>query len=219
MKKGSLPQDIRAILFDIDGTLIDSMPIWDELGARYLRARGIEPEADLGKILFPMTIDEGVTYLKEHYPLGEAKDEIRAGLMKTVDDFYRYEVPAKDGTAEFLKQAASSEIPMVLTTIGEPAQEEAALTRLGLRGFFRKMYVCEEYHTTKKEPRIYQIAACDLGVKPENTLVVEDMLQAVRAAGGAGFRTLAVADAASRKDREELIRTADCFIDSFLELL
>lgn len=219
MKKVSLPPDIRAILFDIDGTLIDSMPIWDELGARYLRAQGIEPEPELGKILFPMTIDEGVTYLKKHYHLGYGKDVIRSGLMKTVDDFYRYEVPAKDGAAAFLRQTASSEIPMVLTTIGEPAQEEAALTRLGLRGFFGKMYVCEEYQTTKKESRIYQIAAGDLCVKPENTLVAEDMLQAVRAAGGAGFRTLAVADAASRADREELIRTADCFIDSFFELL
>ena len=107
---------------------------------------------------------------------------------------------------------------MVLTTIGEPAQEEAALTRLGLRGFFGKMYVCEEYHTTKKEPRIYQIAARDLGVRPEHVLVAEDMLQAVRTAKNAGFRTLAVADDASRADREELIRTADCFIDSFFEL-
>ena len=218
MKNVKLPPDIQAILFDIDGTLIDSMPIWDELGARYLRANGIEPETELGKILFPMTIDEGVTYLKEHYHLENSKDVIRAGLMQTVDDFYRYEVPAKDGAKAFLKQSASAGLPMVLTTIGEPAQEEAALTRLGLRGFFGKMYVCEEYHTTKKEPRIYQIAARDLGVRPEHVLVAEDMLQAVRAEKNAGFRTLAVADDASRADREELIRTADCFIDSFFEL-
>ncbi len=211
--------EIQAVLFDIDGTLIDSMPIWDELGARYLRARNIEPEPELGKILFPMTIDEGVTYLKEHYSPSDKKEAIRAGLMKTIDDFYRFEVPQKDGADAFLKRIAADGIPMVLTTIGEPAQEEAALTRLGLRRYFGKMYVCEEYHTTKKEPLIYQIAARELGVSPEHTLVAEDMLQAVRAAKCAGFRTLAVADEASRPDRTELIRTADRFIDSFRELL
>lgn len=219
MQRTKLPADIKAILFDIDGTLIDSMPIWDELGARYLMSRGITPEPDLGNILFPMTIDEGVTYLKTRYRLDEEKETIRAGLMKTVDDFYRYEVPLKDGAAEFLARTASAGIPMVLTTIGEPSQEEAALTRLRVRKYFRGMYVCEEYHTTKKEPLIYQIAARELGVKPEHTLVVEDMLQAIRAAESAGFRTLAVADEASSADREELIRTADRFIDSFRELL
>jgi HAD superfamily hydrolase (TIGR01509 family) len=218
MEKKSL-YSFKAIISDIDGTLIDSMPIWDDLGGRYLRARGLVPEPELASILFPMTIEEGCRYLKEHYPLPDSLPEIRSSLMQIVDEFYKKEVPLKAGVKEFLTAIQKAGIPMVLTTIGDPRQEEAALRRLGVYELFRKLYVCEEYHTTKKEPKIYKIAASDLGVLPEDTLVIEDMLQAIRQASAAGFYTAAAADAASAADREELIRTADWYVSDLRDLL
>lgn len=208
----------KAVLFDIDGTLIDSMPVWDDLGARYLISIGVTPEADLGKILYPMTIEEGVGYLKSHYHLPQEPSEIRAGLMNLFARFYREEVPLKEGVAGTLKKLSALRIPMVLTTIGEPELEEAALCRLGVRQFFLHMYVCSDYQTSKKESRIYEIAASDLKLEPGNCLVVEDVLQAIRAANRAGFLTVAVEDAASLADRNSLMAEADLYVRRLSEL-
>lgn len=206
---------IKAAIFDIDGTLIDSMAIWDELGARYLRGLSIEPEKDLGKILYPMTIAEGVRYLKTRYELPETEEEIRAGLNSIVERFYREEVQLKDGAAELLKHFRADNIPMMLATIGEPELENAALVRLGVRDYFMGMLNCEDLNTSKKEPLIYLKAAGRMHTKPEETLVFEDVYQAVRSAKAAGFKVCAIRDDASRADWEKMEREADWVIGDF----
>ncbi len=208
----------RAVIFDIDGTLIDSMPIWDDLGARYLRSLSVTPEPDLGKILFPMTIAEGVHYLKEHYHLSESEEEIRQGLQAITEHFYREEVPLKKGAFAFVQALSKRQIPMVLATIGETELEKAALKRLQIWPYFQKMFVCEDYHTTKKESRIYEICAEYLRLPPAEILVVEDLLQAICSASGAGFQTAAIYDAASRKDEAALRAEADYYAADFDEL-
>lgn len=208
----------RAVIFDIDGTLIDSMPIWDDLGARYLRSLDVTPEPGLGTILFPMTIAEGVQYLRDRYHLQKSAAEIRQGLQQITEYFYREEVPLKKGAMQFVQNLADRDIPMVLATIGETALEEAALKRLGIRQYFQKMFVCEDYHTTKKEAKIYTICASYLGFAPANILVIEDLLQAVRSAGKAGFQTAAVYDAASAADERQLRTEADYYAEDFDEL-
>lgn len=206
---------IRGIIFDIDGTLIDSMPIWRELGARYLRSVGKEPEPGLGEILFPMTIAEGVQYLRTHYALPQREEEIRQGLSAITEHFYREEVPAKAGALELVRALQAEGIPMVLATIGERELERAALERLGLWPFFSGMLVCEEHHTTKREPLIYRLCAEHLHTDPAQTLVVEDILQAICTAKAAGFVTAAVADADSAADRQKIVQRADYFLEDF----
>ncbi len=219
MKFDEMLAGIRGIIWDIDGTLLDSMPIWHDLGARLLRSHSVEPEPDLAEILWPMTIAEGVTYLKRHYRLTPDEARIRKQLMNITDRFYREEVTLKPGVREFLQILHTRKIPMVLATIGDPSLEEAALTRLGVRQYFEKMYVCEEYHTTKKESLIYRIAAEELSLQPSECLVFEDILQAVRSAHEAGFRTAAVEDEASLPERKEIRAAADFYIRSFSDLL
>lgn len=208
---------IRGVILDIDGTLIDSMPIWDDLGARYLRSRNVEPKQDLGQILYPMTIEEGVHYLREHYALPESEDEIRAGLMRVLDRFYREEVPLKAGALEFVTHLHTAGIPMILATIGDRELERAALTRLSVWSYFADMLLCEDYGTTKRESVIYQQCAERLGLMPQDILVVEDLLQAIRSAHAAGFVTAAVYDAASAHDYPVMQREADIAVRSLSE--
>ena len=206
---------IKGAVFDIDGTLIDSMPIWEELGVRYLKGQGIRAEENLAEILFPMTIAEGVLYLKNHYGLPGSPEEIRQGLTEITDAFYRYEVKAKAGVRQALDMLRERGIPMALATIGDPDLEEAALRRLGIWDYFDHMLVCEDYHTTKKEAVIYRAAAGKLGTVPEETLVFEDVYQAVHAAARDGFFVCAVADDASRADRDRIMQEADLFLEDF----
>ena len=93
---------ITGAIFDIDGTLIDSMKIWDNLGERYLLKLGIQPENNLSKVLYPMTLNESCLYLKNHYSLTYSTDKIEQDLLKILNDFYYFEVPSKKGVNNFL---------------------------------------------------------------------------------------------------------------------
>mgnify|MGYP003204257808 CR=1 FL=1 len=92
----------KAAVFDLDGVLLDSMGIWNDLGARYLRSLGVTPEEGLNEILFSMSMEQGAEYLHTHYALPQSAAEVGAGIADMLRDFYFYEVPAKDGAAALL---------------------------------------------------------------------------------------------------------------------
>lgn len=208
---------IKGCIFDIDGTLIDSMPVWHDLGARYLESIGITPEHGLSDILFPMTAGEGAAYLKEHYKLDADTEDVLKGLSDITADFYRNEVQLKNGAYDFVYDLHRRGIPMVLATVGDPVLEKAALKRLGLLDFFSRTFVCDDYGTTKREPLIYLKCAEYLGTEPSETAVFEDVLQAVESASSAGFITCAVEDADSAGDREKIKEVSDHYFRDFAE--
>ena len=206
---------VRGAIWDIDGTIIDSMPIWRDIGARYLRRQGLVPEAGLGDILFPMTISEGINYLRSRYGLKEAEQDIRDGLMKEISCFYREQVPAKDGVKDILAFLNKKSIPMALATVGDPDLGKAALSRLGLDRYFRLIRTCDQLGTSKKEPCIFLECAKLLGSKPEETLVFEDVYHAVHTVHEAGFIVAAVEDEESRDRKGAIMAEADLYISSY----
>lgn len=210
---------IKGVIFDADGTLLDSMHVWDEVGERYLHALGKTPEPDLYRILFPMTLEESSVYLKEHYGLAESPEEIKAGVLAIIDAFYRNEADLKSGVREYLKFLRQSGIRSVVATTGDKDQLEAAFTRLGIREDLEAIFTCSEWQTSKREPKIYLTAAKYLGTQPRETAVFEDVLFAVKTAKGAGFMTVAVEDAANESHREELRHTADLYVGDFTDPL
>ncbi len=208
---------IRGAIFDVDGTLLDSMPIWNEAGARYLGKLGILPEPGLAQTLFPLSFEEGAAYLNEHYSLGKSVSSVMQGISDIIEDFYRYEVSPKPGAAAFLQELRKQNIPMVLATTGDPLLAGAAFRRLGMADCFLRPFTCEELHTTKRQPDIYLAAAAYLGTLPSETAVFEDMLHAVRTAADAGFVTVAVEDRESEKDRAAIRDAASCYLKDFTE--
>lgn len=210
---------IKGVIFDIDGTLLDSMPIWWEVGARFLRQQGITPESDLAETIFTMSLEESAVYFQTHYGVTMDVNEICAGVLRLVRDFYCYEVELKDGVREFLAHVKQLGIPMVLATTGEEELAMAALTRLGIADCFSGIFTCSRLRTTKREPLIYLTAAKSMGCSPEETVVVEDVLHAVLTAKKAGFHTIAVEDTDSAKDRDAIMREAEKYVQTFEELI
>ena len=102
---------IRGTIFDLDGVLLDSMGIWEDLGARYLRRLHIPPEPGLNEVLFPMSMEQGAVYLKAHYPLQQSEAEICGGIAQMLKDYYVQEVPAKPGAAALLAFLAERAFP------------------------------------------------------------------------------------------------------------
>ena len=209
---------LQSAIFDMDGTLLDSMHIWREIGPRMLRARGIEPASDLGERLKPMTARQGAAYCKEAYGLPETVDEVYAQIEAQVRSFYENEVEAKPGVKNLLSLLKMEGVWMYVATATDRPLAEAALKTAGIDGFFRGIITTREAGQEKREgPEIYERALRRLRSNKKDTVVFEDALYALRTAKEAGFRTAAVYDP-SEPGQEEMRRLAEYYIRSFEEL-
>ncbi len=207
-------RDIRGAIFDVDGTLLDSMNIWDQAGARYLQGLGKEPEQGLNKILFSLSLADGAAYLKKTYDLTQTEEEIHQGVLDVVDAFYRDEAQAKAGVRELLAALSAKGVAMTVATSSDKRQIRTALERLDLAKYFQELFTCGEVGGSKNEPEIFHRAAALMGTTPEDTCVVEDGLYAVRTANNAGYYTIGVYDASSHDDWQDLQKEADLALES-----
>lgn len=203
---------IKGAIFDIDGVLLDSMGIWDDLGARYLQSIGIIPEEGLNKILFSMSMEQGADYLNEHYSLNKQTDEIVKGLGSMLETFYFDEVPGKPGSKELLEYLKEQNIKMAAATSSPREHVEKALSRNGLIGFIDRIFTTGEVGVSKHSSDIYNLAADFLGTKPEETLVFEDSLYALKTAKNAGYVSIGVYDSKGESDQTGLKNTADIYL-------
>ena len=202
----------KAAVFDLDGVLLDSMGIWNDLGARYLRRLGVAPQAGLNEILFSMSMEQGAEYLHTHYALPQSAAEVGAGIAGMLRDFYFYEVPAKDGAAALLAALTARGVKLAAATSSPREHVTRALDRLGLLGYFTRLFTTAEVGVSKHEPTIYLLAAEALGAAPAETLVFEDSLYALKTAKAAGFYTVGVYDADGESDQEGLRNAADLYV-------
>lgn len=203
---------IKGAIFDIDGVLLDSMGIWDDLGARYLRSLGRIPEEGLNKILFSMSMEQGAEYLNEHYGLNKSVKETVDGIGKMLEVYYFYEVLLKPGAKEILEFLKSKSIKMAAATSSPRTHIEKALSRNGLLGYIDKIYTTGEVGVSKHSPDIYNLAADFLKTKSEETLVFEDSLYALKTAKEAGFVTVGVFDEKGESNQAELENQADLYL-------
>ena len=208
---------IKGVIFDVDGVLLNCMPIWENLGELYLRSLGVEAEKDLGEILFTMSLEEGADYLISQYGLNKTPEEIVEGLNREVRDFYAERVPLKEGVREFLYEFNEKKIPMVIATSGDRKNTEAALRRLKVLNYFQGIFTCSEIGSGKNQPDIYLAAALQMDADPAETWVFEDAYHAIRTAKSVGFKTAAVYDKANDKDLAQIWNAADIYLPEFAD--
>lgn len=203
---------ITGVIFDVDGTLLDSMDVWEKAPFQYLQNRGVFPEKNLGKTLFSMTMEQGALYIKEKYHLKESVQEIIQGVNEAAETFYAKEVPLKSGMRKLLETLKSAGIPVAAATTSSRPLVETAFLRLGIRSYFQAIFTASEVGKGKEEPDIYYLAAKALGSPKETTAVFEDGLYAAKTAAKAGFFVVGVYDRCSEKDQETLKKTAALYL-------
>lgn len=208
---------IRGVIFDVDGVLLNSMPVWENLGELYLKGRGIAAEKGLGEKLFTMSLEEGAQYLISHYNLEMTCEQVVKGLAREVREFYAERVPLKEGARQFIEEFRERKIPMAIATSGDRENTEAALKRLKIYSYFQGIFTCSGIGSGKNQPDIYYAAALHLDTDAEETLVFEDAYHALRTAGKAGFKTVAVYDRSNDKQLAQIWNTADIYLPEFAD--
>ncbi|MBP1919375.1 HAD family hydrolase [Youngiibacter multivorans] len=208
---------IKGVILDLDGTIIDSMGMWKNLGEKFLVGLGIRPEEGLSLILAPMGIGEACEYLRKKYALPMNDKEIYEGILSLIEEGYTRTLQLKPYAAEFLERLRAMGVKAVAATATDRALAEAALKRLGVIDLFSGLITEREAGATKKEPEIFLRALNILGTSIEETAVFEDALHALRTAKKAGFITVAVEDEASHGELKEIIRVADVYIETLAD--
>lgn len=191
---------IRGAIFDADGTLLDSMGMWRNVGERYLASLGCTAEPGLRAILFPMSMIDSAVYLKETYHLAPTPEEIVEGLNNTIRDFYRTEVKAKAGAREFLEELHRRGVGVTLATNTDRALIVDGLLTAGLLPLLDDIFTCGELGVDKHTPHIYDRARDRMGTHTEDTWVFEDAVHGARTAFEAGYKVAGVADPHSDQD-------------------
>lgn len=203
---------IKGVIWDVDGTLLDSMLVWKTATEQYLSQFGYDLTEKAYVDMFTMSLEESSRYLKETYGLSDSPEEIQRKFLSEIASFYRFDVQAKAGVPAFLEYLKQKNIPMAIATAGDRTLLIAALERLGLLSYFSYIVTCSDFHTDKNSPLIYRQAAKHLGTEPDETMVMEDTLYAIKTAKKAGFYVVAVADAASSEDEKRIRETADVYL-------
>ena len=201
---------IKGIIFDFDGTLFDSMSIWETAGTDYLTSIGYTAEKDLSKKLKAMSLTQSADYLKENYALPLSASEIMGGVNKTVEDFYFHRVMPKAHVISLLSVLQSKGIKMCIATATDRYQVEAALKRCDMFHFFDAIFTCTEVGHGKDELYIFEIAREAMGTNKTETAVFEDAYHAVKTAKDAGFYDVGVYDR-YEKHTAELKELADIY--------
>lgn len=209
--------NLKGAIFDFDGTLFDSMSIWDTAGEDYLRSLGYEPENNLSRTLSTMSLYQSACYCKENYQLPLAPEEIMAGINETVEQFYFHTAIPKPGAADLLEQLSRQGVRMCIATATDRYQIEAALKRCRMDHYFTDILTCTSVGHSKREPHIFQAALQRLGTAKEETLVFEDALHAIQTAKSAAFSVAGVFD--PHESRQDQVRAlADLYLTDFLTL-
>ena len=209
---------IKGAIFDVDGTLLDSMSIWEDCSERFLRSLHIVPEENLNESMWEMNVPEAVAYIRKKYVPWMTDKEIADGMIGQVADFYRDQVQLKKGVLSLLQRLKKENIPMVIATASDRSYLQAAFDRLGINEYFLEMVSSAETGVGKTKPDIYLKCAEILGTKPGETWVFEDVEHAVRTAKNAGFRVAGVYDYYSREQMESISAMSDIYLQDMTDI-
>ena len=203
-------------VFDVDGTLLDSMSIWDTVGADYLRSIGFKPKENLNEVFKDMSLDQAARYYQTEYGVTLSVEEITEGVNALLEDFYRHRAALKLGAGELVRELSSRGVKLCVATATDRYLVEAALERCGVLSCFGRIFTCGEVGHGKNEPHIFEAALRFLGTVREETLVFDDALYAVRTAKKAGFPVAAVYDS-HEKGQAQVRALADVYLENLAQ--
>lgn len=210
---------IKYIIFDMDGTLLDSLSVWADSDREFITGLGFEYDNRHSLAMKSMHFESACEYLVREFSLPLTAEETGKRILEIVEEHYIGGVPLKDGAEEFLAAAKSAGIKMCVATSNKKALAEKSLKAKEIMDYMEFVITSDEVGGGKESPVIFLKAAEMLGAKPEETVVFEDSIHAVLSARSAGFKVVGVFDPLCPEEFDEIEKSAHMTIKSFKELL
>jgi len=207
---------IQAVVFDLDGVLLASEEVWDDVREEYVRERGGRYDAEIQRAMMGMSSTEWSRYLHDVAGVPDEPDEINRAVVQRMLDRYRERLPLIDGAVDAVERMAAR-YPLGLASSSNRELIDTVLEVSGLARYFRATVSSEEVAHGKPAPDVYLETARRLGVAPERCAAVEDSHGGIRSAKAAGMRVIAIPNATYPPDADALA-LADVTIGSLDEL-
>lgn len=209
---------IKGAIFDADGTLIDSMPMWMTFASGTVRSAGIEPEERLDYKIRYFNLAQTFKYLSERYPALGTPEDVEKLCMARTENYYRNEVKLKPGVYELLKVLHSNGVKMHIATATFRSLIVPALENLGVYDMFDGIITCAEVGAGKDKPDVFLAAEKNLGVAKDSIWVFEDAMHAMTTARACGYKVCGVYDITEADHVNEIRELCDIYVNSFAEL-
>ena len=212
-------KNFKGAIFDLDGTLFDSMGIWKEVDIAFFRNHGMKMPSDYQDKIKDMHFRTMAIYTKERFHMRSSIESIMDEWCDLCYEKYANDVPLKSGVREFLDVLKENGIKIAFATANTTELSEVCLKNNGIFDYFDAGAYLHETETDKSDPEVYLIACDRLGLSPDECIVFEDLLAGIQGAVRGGFTVCGVYDKHSRRDTHNIKKIADYYINSFDELL
>ena len=209
---------IKGAIFDLDGTLLDSMGFWDNVGENFLAAQGKEPREDFREKYYVLSPRETVEMLIDEYGVPGTPDEIIDSMNNAAEIFYTNHVQPKPHAIELLEKLRAAGIKMALATATDRHLVEIAVNRLDIKKYFEGIVTCGEVGQSKTRPDVYLKALSYIGGEIKDTALFEDAVVAAHTAKEAGFYTVGIYDDTCKENEEEMRSFCDEYLTDFTQL-
>lgn len=209
---------IKGYIIDMDGTILDSMHIWDELGSRFLELKNIIPQSNLKDVLAPLSIIQAVTYLKETYHLEQSIETLVNEVDNLLASIYENELSLKPGAQEFINQCYKQNKKLCLLTANNYQVTIKILDKYNLTSKFKQIITGDQTSLDKQSGEIYTYAATKLDLNKDECIVIEDAYHAIKAAKSQDFCVWAISDPSNQKDWTNICKICDAHFNDLTKM-
>ncbi|APC79045.1 HAD hydrolase, IA, variant 1 family protein [Clostridium botulinum] len=212
-------KNIEGAIFDLDGTLIDSMRIWEKIDYDFLNKRNLKVPQDLKDKIETLTFQEGANFFKKNFKLKESQEEILKEWHNMVVKEYSHNIQLKNNVRDFLIKLKNKGVKLAIATSNTPELTKLVLENNKILDLFDSITTISEVNRNKTFPDIYLLCAEKLKLPAEKCAVFEDILPAIKSAKAAKMKTIGIYDDSSKDDENKIKEIADYYIYDYKELI
>lgn len=212
-------KNIEGAIFDLDGTLIDSMRIWEKIDYDFLNKRNLKVPQDLKDKIETLTFEEGANFFKKNFKLKESQEEILKEWHNMVVKEYSHNIKLKNNVRDFLIKLKNKRVKLAIATSNTPELTKLVLENNKILDLFDSITTISEVNRNKTFPDIYLLCAEKLKLPAEKCAVFEDILPAIKSAKAAKMKTVGIYDDSSKDDENKIKEIADYYIYDYKELI